>query len=479
MMPTARGFLLPSSSQVGTESPASSPPASSPPASTTEGSPHIGPLDWDEGRSTRRPRRVNACEDLRINTSFSITPADAIKTMMPTAPRLRPRPSCIVTPRLLHAPVQEGQADIRSASVVATGCLPVEGVDRLSMAFAKIAALRFEQQLSGCDSTFPNPNSSTGSAPCTPHPALPPLFASLCVTDPKSMGNPIKLRSSHFRLNSRGLRVGGCDFLNWPRRANDGCVLSIEPGKDGRPRFWLEFALPMLEQYEGGQVYVLTAQIDVTEIIRQLAISEVRGEASAGGSGGTHLVASSSGSRSPAVGLETANTGVDAQSTVDYWIENTERDITTDTEDESSTSSARTSSRSLAVFFSLVQNVQSYYTSYIVLTPASSAGPFASSSAKMIASDPLIQLYDVTYVSPALYANAVDLHYNFSLTPPEVLGELGWALSTGKRLRTRVRWGGRGETKWVYCVPVVDGGKRPKMWWVLFLVAEKVGKLWW
>jgi hypothetical protein len=99
------------------------------------------------------------------------------------------------------------------------------------------------------------------------------FFDSVCITDHKA-GNPIRLRSKNFALGSAGLAVGACKFLNLPNGYLAGCTIWTEEDAAGMSRFVLLLWDPLLSVESGATKAIVASQLDITEVIRELALQE-------------------------------------------------------------------------------------------------------------------------------------------------------------------------------------------------------------
>jgi hypothetical protein len=115
---------------------------------------------------------------------------------------------------------------------------------------------------------------------------LPDLFTSSCVIDLALPGQAIKWQSRDLIVGSAMLQLGACSFLNlYPKTVKEiksttktgtNHHLRIEIGNDGRQRFILTFwgKLVTFETQPTRQRLGWASNIDITNIIRQLAIDE-------------------------------------------------------------------------------------------------------------------------------------------------------------------------------------------------------------
>ncbi|KAF2434968.1 hypothetical protein EJ08DRAFT_385946 [Tothia fuscella] len=100
------------------------------------------------------------------------------------------------------------------------------------------------------------------------------LFTSVCITDPKLRGNPIKFRSKDFALGSSGLEVADCHFLNIPHGYTSGCTICVEMDAHQQLRFVLLLWDPLLHVESGDTKAILASQTDISDVVHQLAVED-------------------------------------------------------------------------------------------------------------------------------------------------------------------------------------------------------------
>ncbi|KAF2493586.1 hypothetical protein BU16DRAFT_84036 [Lophium mytilinum] len=119
------------------------------------------------------------------------------------------------------------------------------------------------------------------------------LFSSLCVAETSIMGNPIKFHSEAFRLGPRGLRVGGCMFLNRPSSRGEEFRLETTVRDHARPGFVLEWCTELWQANKTDSALLLCSQLDMTESIRSLAVQKAARTSGAPIAGGPGTIAPS------------------------------------------------------------------------------------------------------------------------------------------------------------------------------------------
>jgi len=330
---------------------------------------------------------------------------------------------------------------------------------------------------------------------------VPQLFRSLCICDPKIRGYPIQLRSKFFTIGPRALKVGACHFLNLPSGAKDGCILSTRPGIDGRPQFILEYAGNLLCPETGLITYVLAAQMDVTETMRELAASCLsivhKEEVSTSEVDQTFYDSDDESSCISDVlvdddGDEDDDSDKDedlvevpmlgahanrqfiyqarsyAKQPID-WIdvaaEEREaepfRNCKRQTRKPASPAIASTNDPDLEDLHDLVKSITFFHKSIFTLRPAV---PGQGSC------------WQIAYTSPGLYSCEADLRTGLSPNSPETLRQLGNVLAMEEPVTLRVKWGVKGLDKRMYCAPMFSGEKLKC--WVCFLVDGRVPDFW-
>lgn len=78
-------------------------------------------------------------------------------------------------------------------------------------------------------------------------------------------------------------------------------------------------------------------------------------------------------------------------------------------------------------------------------------------------------IYEICYVSPAVYESGEYVSGHLSHTPFNLVNEFAAHLVAGKRFRTVIRWGVNGVKKQLYCVPLMGHEPAP---WICMLVGE-------
>lgn len=311
---------------------------------------------------------------------------------------------------------------------------------------------------------------------------LPRLFDSLCICDPNIPGHPIKLRSQNFSIGPRGLKVRRCEFLNLPLRGSGGddCFISSRPsGGDGRQRFVLEYAAAFVSQETTqSESCVVASLMDLTQTMRALAAEMLsrqaererweRGEARHDPSMG---LGSLCGDHDHDAFLAVRDAFLRLRTSVD-WLEVAAADAAADDEDQphpddgsptrAHTARARLSPADPALLnlSEVIEDVRFFHRDALILSQAKNTG-----------------FWQISAASRSLAGDAADLRAGLGATPPEVLGQLGAALSGRVAVSFEgIRWGVSGVEKRVYCVPMSRGGEVGC--WICFLVDGRVPDLW-
>lgn len=104
-------------------------------------------------------------------------------------------------------------------------------------------------------------------------------FGGIALTDPKVHGAPIRFISKGYRKGANVLQVGQCSFLNVPYGASVDCILRVEPGDIANGgaacSVTIQVMAPVLERRKGRKVYLLVAEVDVTESLTKAALVEL------------------------------------------------------------------------------------------------------------------------------------------------------------------------------------------------------------
>ena len=277
---------------------------------------------------------------------------------------------------------------------------------------------------------------------------LPKIFRSLCLCDLNSSGYPVILRSKFFTNAPRGLK----DF---PEDISDGfelpeCIISDRPGTNGRPRFILQFFQGLVSRETTSIPFVLAAQMDITDNLRNLTAELIP------------LARRSSTSPAPTDGTF----GID-------WVAAATEPASTTTVRPPLLS---TSMQPLANFHDYIKDLAFFHRDAFVLTPAKRfdfGRPLSTISLPAASGH---ACWQVSYASPHLAAHEADLEAALAMTDPVNLMELAEQLARGRPVAMHVRWGVEGEDRWMYCIPMIRGAIIEGH--LAFLLDFSVGNLW-
>ena len=108
-----------------------------------------------------------------------------------------------------------------------------------------------------------------------------PDLGGIALTDPKIAGSPIRYVSKGYHRGSNVLRVGVCTFLNVPYGSTTESVLRIEPPgvNNSGSRVMFQLVNQVLERNSGKKIYLLVAEVDVTESFTKAALTELVAQA--------------------------------------------------------------------------------------------------------------------------------------------------------------------------------------------------------
>lgn len=85
------------------------------------------------------------------------------------------------------------------------------------------------------------------------------------------------------------------------------------------------------------------------------------------------------------------------------------------------------------------------------------------------------QFYEISYVSPAVYASGEYVLGHLSHTSADLIRDFGAHLKRGGRFRAPIRWGDEGLEKQLFCVPLMGPKPAP---WICFLVDKDTPIQW-
>lgn len=103
-------------------------------------------------------------------------------------------------------------------------------------------------------------------------------FGGIALTDPKVHGAPIRFISKGYKKGANVLQVGQCSFLNVPYGASVDSIMRIEPGDIANGgaacSVTVQVMAQVLERRKGRKVYLLVAEVDVTESMTKAVLVE-------------------------------------------------------------------------------------------------------------------------------------------------------------------------------------------------------------
>ncbi|KAI9718495.1 MAG: hypothetical protein M1828_006678 [Chrysothrix sp. TS-e1954] len=304
------------------------------------------------------------------------------------------------------------------------------------------------------------------------------LFRSLCVCDINLSGLPIQSFSRMFTANPRHLKVGRCRFLNFPADADigrTGCSL-YSRREPHSLTYVLDYVMPMINRQSGSREYLLAAQLDITEVVRDLALNVL-------------------GRDSHEVEKHLSKVGsIDWLSIArEYALEETSGASASESQTEhrdamaAKSSSAEVTPEKLEEFSQSLLDLRHLHQYAFMLSVSAYSGS-----------------WQMCWVSQALWDRSrEDIEVGLRDSGPEVLERLGMELIGAAQADERVdgciltrdswfakreagivpfamkvRWGVEGVEKWMYAVPTFRPDDRDNHRWVCFLTEKKVGCVW-
>ncbi|TID27885.1 hypothetical protein E2P81_ATG00639 [Venturia nashicola] len=99
------------------------------------------------------------------------------------------------------------------------------------------------------------------------------ILSRVALMRPHFQGTPAVSRTRDFEAPAAAIKVDDHTFLNLPE-AEKGCVLRIGVGKDGRVAYYLNLMVPARGVDDGMEELTIVSQIDVTSVVKRLALQE-------------------------------------------------------------------------------------------------------------------------------------------------------------------------------------------------------------
>jgi len=94
----------------------------------------------------------------------------------------------------------------------------------------------------------------------------------------------------------------------------------------------------------------------------------------------------------------------------------------------------------------------------------------------LLAKSPLDDnVYEICNVSPSVSASKDYINGHLSQTPPSIIAMLSQSLAGDSAFRMAVRWGGKGQERQLYCIPLFG---QSSVTWICVLVDIGVPLLW-
>lgn len=295
------------------------------------------------------------------------------------------------------------------------------------------------------------------------------LFRSVCVCDVNIPGQPIQSCSRAFSKEpSRHLQVGRCRFLNFPpheKVGRTGCSL-YSRREPHTLRHIMDYVMPMVNRTRGEVEYLLAAQLDVTEVVKEIAKDALEKEQRANSKDKVLSTASS------IDWIALAKEYADEDAGLRQPPKKTEAKPSPDLQRE---------------FGETVLDLRHLHQYAFVL----SLSAYSES-------------WQMCWVSKALYEKSQDdLAAGLKLSDPAVLETMGqWFAGANEHQQkidrsimtraswyvkgkdsveafaTKVRWGVKGVEKWLYAVPTYRPGDEDCHRWVCFLVDASISCFW-
>ncbi|KAI9817212.1 MAG: hypothetical protein M1827_001325 [Pycnora praestabilis] len=301
---------------------------------------------------------------------------------------------------------------------------------------------------------------------------FPNLFKSFYITDPTIEGNPIKLASQDLLPSSETSEEESW-FLSMPEESEESCDLLTETDNQGNRAYSLVFTTSLVDQETGQCRYFLAPHVDITQLIRQQIIDNLSAKdilspvvrtpldkaiqrASKSGDGSRSTSRNTTPTK-PAQKIMESNEE-EASAAVD-WLDiaheeklRATREAPNRTHQAISKTPTSTDTLSPSSFAAAITHLKSLHRDYFILAPSRSG------------------FYEISYVSPSIFASQEYVNGHFTHTPEDVVRHLGGGLSRQEPLAIKIRWGEKGVEKEMYCCPMF--GPKGQMGCWLCLLTE-------
>jgi hypothetical protein len=340
-------------------------------------------------------------------------------------------------------------------------------------------------------------------------------FIDLCVFDLSLPGHAVKYSSADFTLSSASVRIGHCQFLNFPTRSglkptsfsleesvalrmNDDFVkpssrvttktvrqtLRTEMGSDGRPRYILTFYGDLFSFGRPSRAKLgWASSIDITDPVRKFAVAEWATKADTVVENGfvvdygdVRIRTVVGGARSTLFPVwddwpfDSTKKSEDDESdlepdSVDVWNDDGDLWRSVSSMKRPLENDIMEATPHITKLLHFTEVLGSLHADLLVLSP-------------LVDGEPTIYGMSIKYISQSLRSADVDFHGLFSKMGTEDSQRLMAGLNKDRRFNVDVPWVNEA-VKTVYCVPVSDGRcKSTRRKWVFFLVDSKFSSLW-
>lgn len=309
-------------------------------------------------------------------------------------------------------------------------------------------------QSANLDLAFPtaNPTDDTNEILLS----YPICFNSLCISDPKLKGGPVRLKSCNFLPGPESLKVGDCHFLNTQVSKINNCCLTSRPDSKGQTQYILQYVTNLTGHECDTPAFTLASQMDVTNTLHQLATIFVKHRRRVPIRVKHDLqlnelgVLFNTGISSPGEALDRTEVAQEEKQPCKTSIaaENVPKILIPHKDP------------ALVEFHELVKDIRFFHKYCFTLSPAMDGQGF----------------WQITWMSCAIQDRPEDVAKSLSHTDTKRLLELSRLLGKKDPMSMKVKWGVEGKDKLIYCVPMLDGAKLDC--WVCFLVDANVPLLW-
>lgn len=324
-------------------------------------------------------------------------------------------------------------------------------------------------------------------------------FQSFCVLDTQVSGSPVTATTDDLRYS---LKVGGQFKLSIQANGSSWVELVAGTGIDGKEITYLVIFTPLISVGTENSRFLLAALVDVTEFIQDAAsepeydsrpATPLTRSSTMQSSyhlepddllGGCTLPEDEVDTSNPSVRLarEQSHSNPHRQPSPDIWLSLVEEgskrtprasqpmqhlDASPPASVSSSVPSMSGSRSTASESHTMVDNIladfmlslQKLYANFFIL----SRTPLDD------------QYFEISSVSPSVYASGEHVTGHMSLTSGESMAKFRQGIASGRKFRTVVRWGDRGEKMQLYSVPlygqqsttwlnILVGMERPLLW---------------